>query len=368
MTLVANTPVSTSTSDREAGSRAVQPRRAGGTRAFRALSSTSAKEILRDPKTLFFTVVFPFLFLGLFFFMDATFSSQGPAPTAVVVQGHDAEHLVQSLKQDGLPATTNAAVGPEAPAVWITASDDSVTATLSGKELPARSEVLAGLQDAGYPRHSVAFHAPDGTPLTDMLATSVPSVLMVALLSLAFLGTAAPLVGLRQRGTLRLLGTMPINRGTFLLAQMPIRIVIALVQVALIVVTAWTQGLLDPVRLPLLLVTVAIGLVCLLAVAYLIVARIRSQDLATTVMSLILPIALLLAGAMMPSELLPGSVVAVSHWVPTTVLSNAIGDSLSGVHTGPMNLVQAWLFLASVAGVCGLLASRLFTWDQGEGR
>ena len=374
MTLVTNSPLTGSPAATATTPPAVPvaPRRAGRARVFRALAVTSTKEILRDPKTLFFTVVFPFLFLGLFFFMDSTFMSEGPAPTAVVVQGEHAGQLAQSLHGGGLPATTDPAAatsaGAEAPVVWVQAHPDGVTATLTGKELPARAGVLDGLRDAGYPRRDVTFTGPDGTPVSDMLATSVPSVLMVALLSLAFLGTAAPLVGLRQRGTLRLLGTMPVSRSTFLVAQWPVRGAVALVQVGIVVATAWAMGLLDPVRLPLLLITTGIGLLALLSIGYLIVARIRSQDLATTVMSLILPIALLLAGAMMPEELLPEAVVSVAHWVPTTVLSKAIGESLTGVHSGVLPLPLAWLFLAGVTVVCGLLASRLFTWDQGEGR
>lgn len=344
--------------------------RASRARVFRALAATSAKEILRDPKTLFFTAVFPFFFLGLFWFMDNTFMNDGPAPQVAVVTGSQSEGVVSALEGQGITATTDPAAGStagsEAPVAWIEAGDDSATTTLTGRELPARGAVLDGLREAGFSRTAVEFTGADGTVMTDMLATSLPSVLMVALLSLAFLGTAAPLVGLRQRGTLRLLGTMPIDRTLFMVSQWPIRVGIAGFQLAVIATAAWTWGLLDFTRLPQLLLTTFLGLLALFALGYLVVARIKSQELATAILALLLPLALLLSGAMMPKEFLPDALVRFADFMPTTVLAQALGESMTGQSQGGLSLPMAWLVLAGMAALCGFFASRLFTWHQGD--
>lgn len=355
--------------DRSEAQRVIRAPRA---RVFRALAATSAKEILRDPKTLFFTAVFPFFFLGLFWFMDNTFMNDGPAPEVAVVSGEGAAGVVSSLEDQGITATTDPAaargVDADSPAVWIEAGNGTATATLAGSEIPARGPILEGLQDAGLPRTAVEFTGADGTVMTDMLATSLPSVLMVALLSLAFLGTAAPLVGLRQRGTLRLLGTMPIDRTLFMVSQWPIRVAIAGFQLAVIAAAAWAWGLLDFSQLPQLLLTTFLGLLALFALGYLVVSRIKSQDLATAILALLLPVALLLSGAMMPKEFLPDALVSFADLMPTTVLAQALGESMTGLSQGGLPLPMAWLVLTGMAVVCGFLASRLFIWDQGDNR
>lgn len=357
---------------RTEGPRNTVAQRAPRSRVFRALAVTGAREILRDPKTLFFIAIFPFFFLGMFWFMDSTFAQDGPAPQLAVVTGSHATEVVDSLRGRGIEASTDparaAGIDRQTPAAWIDAGDAAVTATLSGAELPARGPILDALREAGFSRAAVEFKGSDGTVMTDMLATSLPSVLMVALLSLAFLGTAAPLVGLRQRGTLRLLGTMPIDRPLFLVSQWPIRMAIAGFQLAVIVAAAWSWGLLDVTRLPHLLLTTFLGLLALFALGYLVVSRIKSQDLAMGILSLVLPLALMLSGAMIPKEFLPDALVRFADWMPTTVLAQALGEAMTGHSRGGLSLPMAWLVLVGAALVCAVLASRLFTWDQGEGR
>ncbi|MEU6738733.1 ABC transporter permease [Streptosporangium sandarakinum] len=260
---------------------AVTPSAAGGRPgAFAELTRASARELVRDPKSFFFVLVFPLLFMAMFLFMGTLNPSEG----------------------------------------------------------------------GGF----------------DPVRSGIPAVLMMAFMSLAFFGTATPLIMMRQQGTLRMLGTTPLRRTTFILAQAPVRLVIALVQLAVLSAAALATGFLQPSAIGRLLVTCALGLVMLFAAGYLVAARMRNAELANGVLALAMPVLLMLSGVFLPMEILPEAVRTVAGHLPTTYFADALRQDLTGVAGGPV--LTSWLVMAGVALAAAAGAVSLFSWTDGEKR
>lgn len=336
------------------------PRIAARPSAFRQLAATNWREMIREPKTLFFTMIFPFIFLAMFSAMGILIDRGGDPPVVAVAGA--APSVTSALHDAGIAtADTNAAN------VTVTVAGQSAVVTLAEGANVSKDAVVTALRDTGISRSDIAVVYADGSPVFDPLKGALPTVVMLGLLSLALLGTAAPLVGLRGRGTLRLLGTTPVRRWTFILSQTPCRVALGALQMTIIAGYAWYLGYLEAAAIPALLVTVLLGLSMLLALAYLFASRMVSQDLATTIASLLLPVAMLFAGSMVPKQLMPAAVQQIADYLPTTLLSQAVGISLVGDGSAG-SLPIKWALMGLTALIATALAAKLFTWDQGDAR
>ncbi|MFC4057770.1 ABC transporter permease [Planomonospora corallina] len=207
---------------------------------------------------------------------------------------------------------------------------------------------------------------PGGPGGFDPVRSGIPAVLLMAFMSLAFFGTATPLISLRQKGTLRMLGTTPLSRTTFILAQAPVRFAIALGQLAALSAVALATGFLEPSAIGRLLVTCALGLAMLFAVGYLVAARMRNPELANGLLALVMPVTLMLSGVFLPMEIFPEGLRSVAGHLPTTYFADALRQDLVGVAGGP--IVTAWLVMAGVAVAAAAAAVALFSWTDGEKR
>ncbi|MBG0827787.1 ABC transporter permease [Planomonospora sp. ID67723] len=206
----------------------------------------------------------------------------------------------------------------------------------------------------------------DGAGDFDPMRAGIPAVLLMAFMSLAFFGTATPLISLRQKGTLRMLGTTPLNRTVFILAQAPVRFAIALGQLAALSTVALATGFLEPSAIGRLLISCVLGLAMLFALGYMVAARMRNPELANGVLALVMPVLLMFSGVFLPMEIFPETVRAVAERLPTSYFADALRQDLVGVPGG--SIVTAWLVMAGVAIVAATVAVTLFSWTDGEKR
>lgn len=329
--------------------------------AFRQLAVTNWREMYRDPKTLFFSMIFPFIFLAMFAAMGSLMDS-GAATPHVTVSGSAPASVSQALQNAHIDVVPSGSRGGN---LAVTVTGDHATVRMLGGATVSRNAVVSAIASTGVQRSAVQVLTTTGADAFDPLRSALPTVLMIGLLSIAFLGTAGPLVGLRQRGTLRLIGTTPVRRLTFIGAQSPARLLLGLIQVAIIAGYAYGLGYLRPADIGPLLITSVLGLAMVLSFGYLLASRMTSQDLATTVGSLLIPIAMLFAGSILPPELLPAGVRGVTEHLPTSVLSDSLGVSLVGGHA---SLMQGWLTMLLITVVTVGLTAAIFSWDQGGKR
>ncbi|QHC71261.1 ABC transporter permease [Rathayibacter sp. VKM Ac-2801] len=336
--------------------------------ALAELSLTNARELLRDGKTMFFLLFFPLFFLGLFWFLANTIDAESPRPVVTVAESAGSAALVDRLEADGFTAT-EAAPGTTAPGstAIVTVQEGGATVLLDAQEKPQWRGLVDSVAAEGIARTSISAGYSDGTAVFDPLRNSLASIVMVSFLTLALLGTAVPVVGLRGKGTLRLLGTTPLRRSTFILSQSPARFLLGVAQLALVIAVTAVLGYLSPAAVPRLIVTALIGLTMLFAIGYLIGSRASNSEATTTVVSLLIPVALMLSGSVIPLSVFPPEVQAVVSWLPTTVLANALSVDLVGA-ADAVDIGVAWGVMAAVAALAAALATVLFRWDQGEKR
>lgn len=200
-------------------------------------------------------------------------------------------------------------------------------------------------------------------PGLGILRTNLATIAAIGFMAITFLGTAVPLVSLRERGTLRLLGTTPIRKGVFIAAQTPARLVAGAVVAIIVVVAALALGALDVIGLLRLLVTFAVGLAMFFAFAYLLASRSRNTELVNNV-AVMIPIAAMFAsGDVFPREIIPQPVAVVLECLPTTWFVRAAAADLSGATTA-IPVPVLWLMMAAVGGLAAFLAARLFVWDD----
>jgi ABC-2 type transport system permease protein len=200
-------------------------------------------------------------------------------------------------------------------------------------------------------------------PGLGILRTNLPTIATIGFMAITFLGTAVPIVSLRERGTLRLLGTTPLKKGVFIAAQTPVRLVAGLVVAVIVVGAALALGALDPSGLLRLVVTFAVGLAMFFALAYLLASRSRNTELVNNVAVMLPIVAMFASGDVFPREIIPEPVAIVLEGLPTTWFVRAAAADLSG--TAPAIPVPVlWLMMAAVAAVAAFLAARFFVWDD----
>jgi len=249
-----------------------------GALVVRKLSLAHARQLLRDPTTFFFLLVFPFIFLMLFAIVPA--------------------------------------------------------AEVNGKEL-------------------------------DPISFGLPAVLVLGFGNLALLGTATTIVEMRGRGILRLFGVTPVTRTQFLLSTVPVRLAIAVFQVLVLLALGLTIGDLEASKLPRLLATCALGLLMFFALGFLAGGYLRSVQATSTILSGILPVAMIVSGIFVPFSALPEGFESAAKYFPLTYLGDALQQDLAGAD-GMYSITTDWLVVAGTAVVLALVAIFTFRWDQGE--
>ncbi|MBT2454178.1 ABC transporter permease [Streptomyces sp. ISL-86] len=333
---------------------------------------TNSRELFRDGKTAFFTLAFPLLFLGMFLGLGTL--AAGGSYRLAVTTSPEQPSVIESLKKTaGFNAEAwKAAELPEAGDLAgydaiVSISGESATVTIDAGKFGALKDIRSSLSRSGISEPNMTFRTPDGGAPFDPLKAALPTGLLMALMSIAFFGTATPLIALRARGTLRLLGTTPLNRMTFVLAQAPVRLALVAVQLVLLgVVAVWMDFL--PVAGTLRLMgTGLLGAVMLFAFGYLIASRMRNAEVVNGLLGLLMPIVLFTSGLFLPMGMLPSVVGTISRALPTSYLVDALNHDLNAA-ASVHSLAVDWLVLLAGALIFGGLAARLFRWDQGEER
>lgn len=197
----------------------------------------------------------------------------------------------------------------------------------------------------------------------DLLRRLLPMALFFVFGSLIFFGTVSPTVELRARGTLRLLSSTPLRPSTFLLALAPARLVLAAVFIAVTALVSASFGLLPTGRLGILVVTSACGVAFLLALGFLLAARLTAAETASNLLSLVLVVLLFLAGGLVPLSSLPAAVADVLGWLPPALLYEGLASGLVDEPT-THPVWAGWAVLLGAAALLGGLAVRGFRWDR----
>jgi ABC-2 type transport system permease protein len=353
------------------------------TRGIGSLSRAMLLGFLRDRVALFFTIIFPLMFLVLF---GGLFKDSGVARASVLEVGSVAvldsmppqasEEIGKVLKIEKAtdPADAKERVRRGDFAAAIEQHGDTVVVYYSAADAvragTVRSVLAAIVQEANLavagvrPRFALdAEQVEDKSLKTIQFIT--PGLLGWAIATGATFGAALTLVTWRQKRILRRLRLAPVNAGTIVGARVGVSILVALGQTAIFLGVALLPffGLrLSPywwMAIPLIIA----GTLAFMSIGLLAGAWAKTPESASAAVNLIvLPMAFL-SGSFFPLDNAPAWLRTISEVLPLKHLNKAMLDVMARDRTPEVVLPQIGLLLA-FAVVVSALATRLFRWDD----
>ncbi len=347
----------------------------------KTLATAMAKGFLRDRMALFFTLLFPVMFL---LFFGTLLSSEGSSRSDLVVVGRPA--LIE-----GLPETARSAFDD---AFKVERSDDLEDAqakvrdgdvdgavaqqgdrllVYTSRADPTSSAVilgtLQGFVDATNvavtgqaPRYSMVPQQVEDESLAPIQYVA-PGLLGWAVATSATFGAALTLVTWRQSELLRRLRLAPVSPPAIVAARVAVTLGVAMAQLAIFLVLSivmFDLQLNGPWYLAVPLV--AAGTLSFMAIGLFCGAVAKTSDGASGLVNLIvLPMAFL-SGSFIPLDAAPSWLRAVSKVLPLSYLNEGMLDVMVR-GKGPSAVILPLAVLLGFAAVVSLLAARLFRWD-----
>lgn len=351
--------------------------------AFRSLSRAMTLGLLRDRTAVFFTLLFPLLFLVLF---GALLHDNSLPKTTWIQVGEvevldempreefaalsDVLTLVQSADRDA--ALEDVRQGDADAVVW--EEDGRVELRYSAADTTTAGTVQGLMQSIVQSANVAATDQPPAFELsTDQVEDKsikpiqylTPGLLGWAIAMGAAYMSAFTLVNWRKKRVLRRLWLAPISPTTVIGARVGVTLAIAFLQAAVFVGVACIPfyGLHLTGYWWLTLPLVAAGTLAFMSIGLLIGAWAKTEEAANGALQLvILPMAFL-SGSFFPTEGMPSWLRAISSLLPLKHLTQAVQDVLTrGQSWGAALPTLGGLLL--FAAVLTAIAARLFRWDD----
>lgn len=357
-------------------SRVADPATPSVATTFASLSRAMFRGFLRDRVAVFFTFLFPVIFLVVFglFFRDPTASKvtigvvgDGPVISALP------SDAVEVKRFDSLDAAVAAVRAGELPAA-VAEQGGQVTLRFAASD-GATAGTVRGI--VGGVVNDVNLRATGQSPSVRLQAEQVedsslnaiqyftPSLLSWSIATSAVFGSAVTLVSWRRRQVLRRLRLAPVSPLTVLMSRIGVAFAVAFLQAALFIMVAVTP--LFGLRLsgdwwlaaPLL----AVGIVPFFAIGMLAGSFAKTEEAANAIANLIvLPMAFL-SGTFFPLDMAPRWLQIVSNVFPLRHMNDAMLDVMVRGQGFDALLVPGAILLG-FAVVVGGAALSLFSWED----
>jgi ABC-2 type transport system permease protein len=352
--------------------------------AFVSLSQAMSKGFLRDKTALFFTVLFPLMFLLLF---GGLFKTSGAPKTDVLEIGSvpvldqipadqrgGLDEVLKLTKTDNRDdalakvrkGDADAAVEQQGGKVIVhySAADQVKSATVQGI---MQSVVQEGnLVAAGVTKPAVELQAEQVEDQSlQPIQYMTPGLLAWAIASGATFGAALTLVSWRQKKILRRLRLSPAPLFSVISARVAVSIGIAIVQAAIFIGIALLPyfGLRLSADWWAFLPPMLAGTLAFLSIGLLAGAASKTPEAASAIANLVvLPMAFL-SGAFFPLDSAPGWLKAVSNLLPMKHLVTSMQDVMVRGQ-GPASTLPAIGILLGFAVVLTGISAFLFRWDD----
>jgi ABC-2 type transport system permease protein len=358
--------------------------------ALLLLTVANIRSFARDRVALFWTLAFPVIFVllfGLIFSGGPTDRSIGfadldstPAsatirgaftsiPNVTLVDGSEADLLAKMRKGDvsavivvpsGYAQTVAAKGAPASLTVYTDpsqASADGSTRQLVGFVLSAVNQAATGQPPAVEP----TFQAVQTNDLT-FISYLVPSILGMSLMQLGVFA-AIPLVADRQKLILKRLQATPLRRWQLVGSNVLMRLLIAIVQTAIIVGVGSAAFHVQIAGSWLLIgALILLGSMAFIALGYVIASFATTEDAANGMTSAVQFPLMFLSGTFFPIDSMPDVLRSVARVLPLTYL----GDGLRQVMVDGTPFSPLWVCFAVLVVwlvVCFGIAARFFKWQ-----
>ena len=365
--------------------------------ALLALTVANVKSFVRDRAALFWTIVFPILFVILFGTLFSGGSSinfrvgwvdQDGTPAASQLEqtfaGLGVLTLTSTDEASGLASMRNgqldalivvprglgAAVGgagataPSAPLALTVYTDPTHTTTaqtigqIVGGVTTGVNQTLSGRP----PVLSIETKSILGSAALSGATYYVPSILAMALMQLGVFA-AIPIVQQREKLILKRIGATPLPRWTLVGSNILLRLVIAAGQTIIILGIGILAFKIQITGSPLLIAgIVALGALTFTSLGYVVASFTRTEEAANGVTQVLQVPMMFMSGIFFPLELMPQWMRGIATVLPLTYL----GDALRQTMVGGSPFVPLAVGLAILAGwlvICLGISARFFRWQ-----
>lgn len=348
-------------------------KRNGRWAGYRHLLGARMRELQREPEVVFWVFVFPLLLaagLGIAF----REKPHDAAPIAVAEGAQSAADLLESSPQH--ESFKVQVVGEEAAKQGFRLGKFDLIIEPGGKggfqyqydparpeSVLARSEVNDALQAAAGRKDvlrttSITSSEP-GSRYIDFL---IPGLLGMNLMNSGMWGIGFALVDMRQRKLLKRFVGTPMRRGDFLLALLSSRLVLMLIEIALLLtlgVLMFHMRVLG--SLPAILLLGTIGAVCFGGIGLLTASRAQKIESVSGLMNLVMMPMWIFSGVFFSYERFPPIIQPAIKALPLTALNDALrANILQG--TSLLRLWPQLLVLGVWGAISFLLALKWFRW------
>ncbi len=190
----------------------------------------------------------------------------------------------------------------------------------------------------------------------------VPGIVGMTIMQLGLFGVAFGFVQLKRTGALRRLFATPTSPAYFLSAQVLSRLIIGVVQVAILFGVGIWFGLQMFGDYLTLLVIVLIGSAIFLAVGFAIAGWAKNEDQAAPVANLVSLPMMFLSGVFFPRDAMPEFLASITQFMPLTYVNEAlravVNEGAGLLSLGPQLLgMGVWVIITFV------LAVLMFRWE-----
>lgn len=350
-------------------------------RALRSLSTAMAKGYFRDKMALFFSIVFPLMFLVLF---GGILTNQGASKANIVQIGQvsildDGSAQAKAVIKDSMQITktTDAAAAihkvrkGDADAA-IEQRGDKIILHFSRAD-QVKSAIVQGTFQAIVQSANIA--ASGSPPRFDLDAQQVeddslstiqyvtPGLLGWAIAMGATFGAATNLVAWRKNGLLRRLRLAPVTTSSVVLARVVVSLTIATTQAVIFVGVGMALfGLKLSGSWPMIIPLLLSGTLAFMSIGLLAGSISKTEEGAIGLANfVVLPMAFL-SGSFFPLDAAPSWIKTISNLLPLKHLNDGMLDTMVR-GDGPASALMPILILLAFATVLAAISARLFRWD-----
>jgi ABC-2 type transport system permease protein len=352
--------------------------------AFPILLLTELRSLLRARVTIFWTLLFPFVFLLMMILSFGQRGGMGSTTIEVVDQDRSpasasyVERITQVFRS-GDPVYANVIAGnPAVPLgtghIRLTIPAGFAQATEQGTEAPVTllyhyTETVEAIAFKVLTAVTIRFNAAlakapmpvtvqsvdaGGLPPVDFPQYMLTGILIMSMMSSGMNSTCVGIAERRERNNFKMMSCLPLGPAAYLMAMLAARVILLLTASFVLLFGAhWLFGIavdLEPVRLARAAVVIVLGACMLLALGIALSSRVSSVPNAIFLCNIVYILLLFLTNLTMPINAFPDGMRAVLANLPTAQFAEALrGVLVQGVGfkqaVAPMAVMAGWTVL-----------------------
>ncbi len=345
--------------------------------AFKSLSTAMVKGFVRDKATLFFTFVFPLMFLVVFglLFRDAgtekiKLGAVGDGPVIAALEDTGAVEIerfdtldagVAKVRGGDLPGLVEAT--GDRVVLRFAASNQAQAGTVQGL-VAGVTQALNVAESGGPPKYDFSAEQVEDASLKPIQYLT-PGILSWGIAITAVFGASLTLVNWRRKQVLRRLRLAPVSATTILSSRIVVTIGVAILQAVLFVGVASLPvfGLKLSGAWWLAIPVFLAGITAFFSIGMLVGSFCKTEEAASGAANIVvLPMAFL-SGTFFPIDQAPPWLQTVSKVFPLRHMNDGMMDFLVR-GKGAEALVVPCAVLVGFTLVVGFVAAKVFSWED----